>query len=216
MSSDDALRRASLVLRLRSMGITDHRLVSAFETTRREAFAPEHFAADAYADRLIPIACGQTMEAPSVLARLLQAAPVASHMSVLEIGAGSGYFSALLAKLSRRVVALERFRSLAEGARAALTGQSVSNVDLVLADGLGGWPAAGPYQAILVTGSIEAMPAAWIDQLAPGGRLVAPIGPPNGPQTWVCVSKDDEGALDQEVIGTAFSIALQPGLARAL
>jgi SAM-dependent methyltransferase len=148
MSGDDALRRASLVLRLRSMGITDHRIVSAFEGTRRAKRSPrKHYAADAYADRLIPIACGQTMEAPSVLARLLQAAPVASHMSVLEIGAGSGYFSALLAKLSRRVVALERFRSLAEGARAALTGQSVSNVDLVLADGpcrlAGGWTLSG-------------------------------------------------------------------------
>jgi protein-L-isoaspartate(D-aspartate) O-methyltransferase len=156
------------------------------------------------------------MEAPSVLARLLQAAPVASHMSVLEVGAGSGYFSALLAKLSRRVVALERFRSLAEGARAALTGQGVSNVELVLADGLGGWSAAGPYQAIFVTGSIKTMPAVWIDQLAPGGKLIAPIGPPNGPQTWMCVSKDKDGSLDQEVVGTAFSIALEPGLARAI
>ncbi|MBO6674636.1 MAG: protein-L-isoaspartate(D-aspartate) O-methyltransferase [Rhizobiales bacterium] len=216
MSSDDALRRASLVLRLRSMGITDHRLVSAFESTRREAFAPEHYASDAYADRLIPIACGQTMEAPSVLARLLQAAPIASHMSVLEIGAGSGYFSALLAKLSRRVVALERYRGLVEGARVSLSSQGVSNVDLVLADGLAGWPAAGPYQAIFVTGSIEALPAAWIDQLAPGGKLIAPIGPPNGPQTWISVSKDEDDSLNQEVIGTAFSIALEPGLARAL
>lgn len=198
------------------MGITDHRLVSAFETTRREAFAPEPFAADAYADRLIPIACGQTMEAPSILARLLQSAPVTADMSVLEVGAGSGYFSALLAKLSRRVVALERFRNLLDGARKALESQKVSNVDLILADGLGGWPAAGPYQAIFVTGSVEAPQQGWLGQLAPGGRLIAPVGPANGPQTWVCFSKEDDGGIEQDVLGSAFAIPLQPGLARAL
>lgn len=216
MSGDDALRRASLVLRLRSMGITDHRIVSAFEGTPREAFTPQAYAADAYADRLIPIACGQTMEAPGVLARLLQAAPVGVHMSVLEIGAGSGYFSALLARLARRVIALERFRSLVAEARAALEAQRITNVDLILADGLGGWPAAGPYHAIFVTGSVESPPQAWIDQLAPGGRLVAPIGPAASAQTWVCFTRDEDGSLDQDVIGTAFAIPLEPGLARAI
>lgn len=216
MSSDDALRRASLVLGLRSMGITDHRLVSAFEATRREVFAPEPYAADAYADRLIPIACGQIMEAPSVLARLLQSVPVESHMSVLEVGAGSGYFSALLAKLSRRVVALERFRSLVERARTALDNQSISNVDLVLTDGHSGWPAAGPYHAIFVTGSVEAPSPAWLEQLAPGGKLIAPIGPKTSAQTWVCFAKDAQGIIEQDVVGTAFAVPLETGLARAL
>ena len=213
---DDALRRASLVLRLRSMGITDHRIVSAFEATRRDAFAPEAYAADAYADRLIPIACGQTMEAPSVLARLLQTVPVTSDMSVLEIGAGSGYFSALLSRLARRVVALERFRSLAETARRVLENQRVSNVDVILGDGFAGWRAAGPYQAIFVSGSVESPQTAWLEQLGPGGRLVAPIGPQAGAQVWVAFSKDDDGAIEQDIIGTAFAIPLQPGLARAL
>ncbi|WP_375569867.1 protein-L-isoaspartate O-methyltransferase [Ahrensia marina] len=216
MSSDDALRRASFVLGLRSMGITDHRLVSAFEATRREVFAPDQYAADAYADRLIPIACGQIMEAPSVLARLLQAVPVEADMSVLEIGAGSGYFSALLGKLARRVVALERFRSLVEGARASLESQSISNVDLALCDGHGGWPSAGPYQAIFVTGSVESPSPAWLEQLAPGGRLIAPIGPKVGAQTWVRFSKDADGGIEQEVTAPAFAVPLEQGLARAL
>lgn len=213
---DDALRRASLVLRLRSMGITDHRIVSAFEATRRDAFAPDVYAADAYADRLIPIACGQTMEAPSVLARLLQSVPVAAHMSVLEIGAGSGYFSALLARLARRVIALERFRNLAETARRTLESQRVSNVDLILGDGLAGWSAAGPYQAIFVSGSVESPQSVWLEQLAPGGKLVAPIGPNSGAQVWVAFSKDEDGVIEQDVIGTAFAIPLEPGLARVL
>jgi protein-L-isoaspartate(D-aspartate) O-methyltransferase len=191
-------------------------IVSAFEGTPREAFAPQAYAADAYADRLIPIACGQTMEAPGVLARLLQAVPVAGHMSVLEIGAGSGYFSALLARLSRRVIALERFRLLIADARAALDTQRIANVDLILADGLGGWPAAGPYHAIFVTGSVEAPQQAWFDQLAPGGRLIAPIGPATGAQTWVCFTRDEDGGIDPDVVGTAFAIPLQPGLARTL
>lgn len=215
-AGEDALRRASLVLRLRSMGITNHAIVSAFETTRREAFAPSAYAGDAYGDRLIPIACGQTMEAPSVLARLLQAVPVTQADAVLEIGTGSGYFTALLARLARRVVTLERFRSLADGARQALAEQRIANVDTVLADGLAGWSHAGPYKAIFATGSVTAPPAVWLSQLAIGGKLIAPIGPPTGAQVWVCFSKDSDGGVDQDVIGTAFAIPLQAGLARAL
>ncbi|MFK7792576.1 MAG: protein-L-isoaspartate(D-aspartate) O-methyltransferase [Devosiaceae bacterium] len=212
----DALHRASLVLRLRSMGITDHRLVSAFETTRREAFAPEPYAADAYADRLIPITCGQTMEAPSILARHLQTAAVAADMMVLEIGTGSGYFSALLGKLARRVITLERFRSLAESARQTLEAQRINNVDVILADGMAGWSAAGPYQAIFVGGSVESPASEWMEQLAPGGKLIAPIGPKASAQVWVCFTKDEEGTIEQDVLGSAFAIPLETGLARAL
>jgi protein-L-isoaspartate(D-aspartate) O-methyltransferase len=115
---------------------------------------------------------------------------------------------------------LERFRSLVEGARSALESQRITNVDLILADGLGGWPAAGPYQAIFVTGSVEAPQPAWLEQLAPGGKLIAPIGPRTGAQkhqqTWVCFTKDDEGGIEQDVVGAAFAVPLEPGLARAL
>lgn len=213
---EDALRRASLVLRLRSMGITNHRVVSAFETTRREAFTPPSFAADAYADRLVPIACGQLMEAPSLLARHLQAAPISDGAMVLEIGTGSGYFSALLAKLARRVITLERYRSLADAARTALDAQRITNVDVVLADGMAGWASAGPYQAIFVSGSIEAPMPAWLDQLALGGTLVAPIGAQAGGQTWVAFTKDGAGTQQQDILGTAFATPLEPGLARTL
>lgn len=212
----DALRRASLVLRLRSLGITDHAIVSAFETTPRDIFAPPGFAADAYADRLIPIACGQTMEAPSLLATLLNALAPKDDQTVLEIGTGSGYLTALLAKLSRRVVSLERYRGLTEASRAALIGHGTANGEVILADGAAGWSAAGPYQAIIATASVQNLPQPWLDQLAAGGRLVAPVGPPDGPQAWVLFTRQDDGATDQAVLGTAFATQLEPGVARAL
>lgn len=216
VSDDDAMHRASLVLRLRSMGITDHALGSAFEATPRKAFTPAIYAADAYADRLIPLPCGQTMEAPTVLAQIIQAAKLSKDATVLEIGVGSGYLSALLARLARRVVGLERYRSLAEAARQALEGQRISNVDVVLADGLSGWRAAAPYQAIIATGSVESLPQPWLDQLATGGHLIAPVGPAAGPQVWVRFTKGDDGSTSQEVMGPAFAVTLESGLARAL
>lgn len=216
VSDDEAMHRASLVLRLRSMGITDHALGSAFEATPRKAFTPEIYAADAYADRLIPLPCGQTMEAPTVLAKIIQAANLSPHATVLEIGVGSGYLSALLARLARRVIGLERYRSLAESARATLERQRISNVDIVLADGLSGWRAAAPYQAIIATGSVESLPQAWLDQLASGGRLIAPVGPAGGPQVWVQFTKDEQGNTAQAIMGPAFAVALENGLARAL
>lgn len=216
VSDDDAMHRASLVLRLRSMGITDHALGSAFEATPRKAFTPTVYAADAYADRLIPLACGQTMEAPTVLAKVIQAAGLSREATVLEIGVGSGYLSALLARLARRVIGLERYRSLAETARRTLDEQRLTNVEVVLADGLAGWAVAAPYQAIIATGSVEALPRSWLDQLAGGGRLIAPIGPAMGPQVWVRFVKDEDGTISQDVLGPAFAVPLEPGLARAL
>lgn len=216
MVNDDAMHRASLVLRLRSMGITDHALGSAFEATPRKAYTPEIYAADAYADRLIPLPCGQTMEAPTVLAQIIEAAKLSKDATVLEIGVGSGYLSALLARLTRRVVGLERYRSLAEAARIALESQRISNVDVVLADGLSGWRAAAPYQAIIATGSVESLPQPWLDQLATGGHLIAPVGPAAGPQVWVRFTKGEDGSTSQEVMGPAFAVTLESGLARAL
>lgn len=216
MVNDDAMHRASLVLRLRSLGITNQALGNAFEATPRKAYTPDIYAADAYADRLIPLPCGQTMEAPTVLAQLILAANLSTDSTVLEIGAGSGYLSALLARLSRRVIGLERYRSLAESARRALEQQRVSNVDIVLADGLAGWPAAAPYQAIIATGSVVSPPQPWLDQLAGGGHLIAPVGPTRGPHVWVHFTKGEDDSISQEVMGPAFAVPLESGLARAL
>lgn len=216
MVNDDAMHRASLVLRLRSLGITNQALGNAFEATPRKAYTPDIYAADAYADRLIPLPCGQTMEAPTVLAQLILAANLSTDSTVLEIGAGSGYLSALLARLSRRVIGLERYRSLAESARRALERQRVSNVDIVLADGLAGWPAAAPYQTIIATGSVVSPPQPWMEQLAGGGHLIAPVGPAGGPHVWVHFTKGEDDSISQEVIGPAFAVPLESGLARAL
>lgn len=216
MQGEDATRRAHLVLSLRSMGITDHAILSAFETTPRELFAPGLYAGDAYADRLIPIACGQTMEAPSTLARLLALARLNRQGVALEIGTGSGYLSALMAALARRVISLERFRTLADSARHAVSSHKAPNVDVILADGQLGWPSGAPYQVIIVTSSVEAPLAPWLAQLAPGGRLILPVGTAQMPQTWMAIHKDEAGDLDQQVIGPAFTTPLLGGLARSL
>ena len=214
--NEEAYRRANLVLRLRSLGITDHAILSAFEATPRHAFAPRTYAADAYADRLIPIACGQTMEAPTTLATLLMAARLGKDASVLDIGAGSGYLTALLARLTRRVIALERWRTLAEGARANIKAHGVTNAEVILTDGTAGWPPAGPYRAIFVTASVERPMALWFDQLEHGGRLIAPVGPPGATQRWMCFTNDPSGETPTRPLGPTFAAPLTPGLARSL
>ncbi|MBV6657228.1 MAG: protein-L-isoaspartate(D-aspartate) O-methyltransferase [Devosiaceae bacterium] len=213
---EETLRRANLVLKLRSIGVTDHAVLSAFEATPRHAFAPKTYASDAYADRLIPIACGQTMEAPTVLATLLTAASLSKTSSVLEIGAGSGYLTALLARLCRRVIGLERFRTLTETARANVQQQGITNAEIILTDGTAGWPPAGPYDAVIVTASVEQPMQLWLDQLVPDGKLIVPLGAATAPQRWISVANSPQGLQNPRVLGTTFAAPLTPGLARAL
>ncbi|MEM6712628.1 MAG: protein-L-isoaspartate(D-aspartate) O-methyltransferase [Pseudomonadota bacterium] len=212
----DPVGRAALVLSLRSLGITDHRVLNAFEQTPRSIFAPTSYAADAEADRLIPIACGQTMEAPSVLARLLKAVPVNEGMSVLEIGTGSGYFTALLSQLAKRVISLERFRTLSHSATQTLDAMGARDVECVFGDGLAGWPSSTPYDAIFVTGSVGTVSQVWLDQLTDQGRLVAPIGPPDTQQQWTVASRSGVDEIASRALGTTFSAQLVAGVARAL
>ncbi|MEM6382321.1 MAG: protein-L-isoaspartate(D-aspartate) O-methyltransferase [Pseudomonadota bacterium] len=213
---EETVRRANLVLSLRSTGVTSRSILNAFETTPRHAFAPKTYADDAYADRLIPIGCGQTMEAPTVLARLLVSADISPDSTVLEIGAGSGYLTALLSRLCRRVIALERFRQLAETARTNLSQQGIERAEVILTDGSAGWPPAGPYGAIIVTAAVERLPQMWFEQITPGARLIVPFGKADQPQKWLCFVNTPEGLKSPEVIGSTFAAPLTPGLARTL
>lgn len=180
----DPLRAARLVLALRRQGITDDAVLSALETVDRSAFVAPEYTKLAVEDCAVPIACGQTLLRPLMTARLLHALEVSPGKEdrVLLVGAGSGYTAALLAQTCRHVFGVERYRGLADAARARLVDLKVENVSIYHGDGLAGLPEHGPYDRILLTGAIRTVPAALMDGLAKGGVLVAPVEGANGAQ----------------------------------
>jgi protein-L-isoaspartate(D-aspartate) O-methyltransferase len=157
-------------------GIRDPRVLDAMRTIPRHRFVPEHYRDSAYEDRPLPIGEGQTISQPyivAVMTELLQPRPTDK---MLEIGTGSGYQAALLSQLVSRVITLERLPAIAERARKNLEALGITNVEVVVSDGTLGWPDQAPYDAILITASTPEIPPPLIDQLAEGGRLVAPVG----------------------------------------
>ena len=170
------LRRKVMVDHLRSSGIHDERVLAAFAAVPRELFVPPEHAHRAYEDFPLEIGEGQTISQPSVVARMTELAEVGARDRVLEIGAGSGYQTAILAQLARFVFALERLSGLAEGARARLAQLGCGNVSVQVMDGTLGWRAQAPFEAIIVSAAAPAMPKALVEQLTDGGRLVIPIG----------------------------------------
>ena len=168
-------RRRMVERQLRRRGIGDERVLEAMGRVPREQFVPEEVRRRAYADSALPIGHRQTISQPWVVAAICQALALDGSESVLEIGTGSGYSTAVLAQLARSVISFERVPELAEGARAALERLGVEGVEVVLADGSGGHQEAAPYDAIAVHAATPEAPHSLIAQLAPGGRLVVPI-----------------------------------------
>lgn len=168
-----ALARSNMInSQIRPNGVTDHRVVEAMETVPRELFMPKAMRGAAYVDEDMEIAPGRFILEPLVLARLLQAAEIAADDIVLEIGCATGYATAVLARLADTVVALEQDRELAERATGNLTTLEVANAAVVTGDLISGYPDEGPYDVILLGGSVEELPKEITDQLAEGGRLV--------------------------------------------
>lgn len=199
---NERTRRAELVLSLRSRGVRHLRTLAAIETIPRSAFAPSRFAEHAYSDRALPIACGQTMERPSEIATAIDALAVGELDTVLEIGSGSGYATAIFAQISRRLFTIERWRTLSDNAARRV--RALGNADHVvfsIGDGLAGLPDAGPFERIFVSAAVEAPPSALLNQLKPGGIMVVPVGPTAG-QRLTRISKARDGALEEFTIGT--------------
>ncbi|UCE87041.1 MAG: protein-L-isoaspartate(D-aspartate) O-methyltransferase [Deltaproteobacteria bacterium] len=171
-----ALARGRMVERLASAGIRDRRVLDAMRAVPRHVFVPEALASQAYEDTALPIGDGQTISAPGIVAAMSQALELEGGERALEIGTGSGYQVAVLSRLVGAVVSIERLPRLAARARRALDAMGVANVVVHLGDGSLGRPAAGPFDAILVTAGGPAVPQPLLDQLAPGGRLVGPFG----------------------------------------
>jgi protein-L-isoaspartate(D-aspartate) O-methyltransferase len=168
--------RSRLVETLQAKGVRDLAVLRAIGTVPRHMFVPESVRHRAYEDTALPIASGQTISQPWVQARSLELAALTGRERVLEIGAGSGYQTALLAMLADAVFAVERIPALAQGARTALEAVGIRNVTVLVGDGTLGWRPFAPYDAILVAAASPDIPAPLVEQLAPGGRLIIPLG----------------------------------------
>lgn len=215
MPHNSDLGRMQFVLDLRRRGIMDPAVLRAMEEVPRENFVmPDHVGA-AYADRAMPIMCGQTISQPYVVAYMTEQLRVAPHHRVLEIGTGSGYQAAVLARLAQSVTSIERYRTLADAARARLTALGYDNVAVVTGDGMAGVPEQAPFDRIMVTAATEEIPQALIDQLAEGGIMVLPLGGQNGTQTLVRLTRTGTGITRTDLIGVRF-VPLLPGRAREL
>jgi protein-L-isoaspartate(D-aspartate) O-methyltransferase len=165
-----------VVEQLRPHGVYDERVLQVMAEIPREEFLPPRQRRHAYEDRALAIDCGQTISQPLVVALMTQAAAPRPDDIALEIGAGSGYQAAVLSRLCRKVITLEREPALAEHAAATLSKMGLTNVDVAVADGSFGWPSEAPYNIVLVACAAPDVPQPLIDQLADGGRLLMPVG----------------------------------------
>ena len=213
---DDAeTRRAKLVLGLRSGGVTDPKVLTAIEQTPRDLFVPKLFQERSWEDSALPIACGQTISQPLIVGLMTQALSLESRSRVLEIGTGSGYQTAVLARLARLVYSVERYRTLLGEAEARLKSLGVMNVITRFGDGGDGWPEQAPFDRIMVTAAMPGEPTSLLAQLKPGGVLVAPIG--KGPvQLLQRYSGDGKGGFRQDSLGEVRFVPLLDGVAREL
>ena len=195
-----AARKVRFVMELRTAGISDTRVLAAMERVARERFVPELFRDQAYDNIALPIGGGQTISQPMVVARMTQALLPDKKLKVLEIGTGSGYQTAVLSKLFRRVYTIERDRELAAEAEARLAALHIRNVTAIAGDGAAGWPKQAPFERIIVTAAPREEPKALLDQLAPGGVMVIPLGADKADQVLVRVRRTDSG-FEREEIG---------------
>jgi protein-L-isoaspartate(D-aspartate) O-methyltransferase len=174
---------------LRLEEVSNPAVLRAMETVPREEFVPESWRGAAYDDRALPIACGQTISQPAVVAYMTEQLRIGPDDRVLEVGTGSGYQAAVLAELAREVFSIERIPELAEAAAARLARLGYDNVRVRLGDGTGGWPEAAPFNAIMVTAAAPEIPPALLGQLGVGGRLIMPVGEPCAGQVLELVER---------------------------
>jgi protein-L-isoaspartate(D-aspartate) O-methyltransferase len=203
------------LLTLRRRGISDQAVLRAMDEVPRERFVDTTFAATAYADQALPIACGQTISQPYVVAYMSERLGVKPQHRVLEIGTGSGYQAAVLSRLAREVVSVERYRTLAETARERLAALGYDNVEVIIGDGFVGEPSRAPYDRIIVTAAAENIPQTLLDQLAEGGVMLLPLGPHDGSQHIVKLTRTETGVARDNLIPVRF-VPLLPGQAKEL
>lgn len=199
---DDQEAFAAFLLRMRGAGIVRKDLIAAFEATPRRAFVPGHWQSAAWSNRMVPIECGEAMEGVDLQARVLAALAIEPGNRILEIGTGSGYTAAVMARIAARVFTVDRFRTLIDQARQRFEALALTNILARQADGANGLPGEGPFDRIVVWSAFESLPRAFVDQLSSGGTMVAPIGPEEGEQVLVRLTKVGS-RFEREDIGHA-------------
>jgi protein-L-isoaspartate(D-aspartate) O-methyltransferase len=214
-SAIDDVERMQFVLDLRRRGIMDPAVLRAMEEVPREKFVMPGQAGAAYADRAMPILCGQTISQPYVVAYMTERLKVEPHHHVLEVGTGSGYQAAVLSRLAAKVTTIERYRTLADAARARLAELGFHNVEVFVGDGTAGVPDRAPFDRIMVTAATEEIPQALTQQLSEGGVMVLPLGPQHFHQSLVRLTRSSNGLVREDLIDVRF-VPLLPGQAREL
>ncbi|MCB1498672.1 MAG: protein-L-isoaspartate(D-aspartate) O-methyltransferase [Bauldia sp.] len=209
------VRLAELILRLRRAGVTEQRVLAAMEAVPRDLFVPHESQREAYAERALPIDCGQTISAPVIVGMMTQALDLGPRDRVLEIGTGTGYQAAVLSKLCRRVYTIDRFRTLVAAAESRFKTLRLTNITTMVGDGARGWPEAAPFDRIIVTAAAEEVPPALLDQVGINGVIVAPIGPLDGVQKLRRLVRHAEGFEATDLADVRF-VPLIPGIAARL
>jgi protein-L-isoaspartate(D-aspartate) O-methyltransferase len=199
-----AQKRLRLLMQLRRAGIGDTRVLGAIEKTPREHFVPAAFADRAYENIALPIGLGQTVSQPYVVALMTEALLLDEHCHVVEIGTGSGYQTAVLARLCRRVFSIERQRTLLPDAERRFAALRLNNIVCRVGDGSRGWPEQLPYRRVIITAAAAEIPPALADGLAPGGILIAPIGGEHQEQRLVRIRRDESGFSTEELASVRF------------
>lgn len=210
---DSQAVRARMVQKLAAQGVSDSRVLAAMGQIERHRFVDSALVNQAYEDTSLPIGLGQTISKPNVVARMLELLVKDRHGKlgrVLEIGTGCGYQAALLAQLAGEVYSIERLRGLHDRARDNLRPLRVANLHLLFGDGMAGYAKGAPYAAIIAAAGGKALPQAWLDQLALGGRLVAPVQGANGAQALVVVDKTARG-LSHTLLEAVHFVPLKSG-----
>lgn len=209
-------RVIQLVMSLRGSGVTDRHVLGAIERTPRNIFVPERFQDHAFDDRALPIDCGQTISQPLIVGLMTQLLRVDDRCKVLEIGTGSGYQAAILARLSRRVYTIERYRTLAKEAEARFADLRLTNITTRIGDGTKGWPEQAPFDRIIVTAGAPIRPDTLLSQLKPGGIAVVPVNNDSGTQTLIRYTRTETGELDEDAIMDVRFVPLVDGETKTL
>jgi len=192
-----------LIMDLRRQGISDNDVLSAIERVPREMFVPEAMRAEAYENIPLPISQGQTISQPFIVAYMTQALRLGERNRILEIGTGSGYQSAVLAQLSRRVCTMERYRTLLRQAETCFEALKLHNITTRLGDGSKGWPELAPFARIIVTAAAPDMPKSLAEQLDDGGIMVVPVGT-SGDQVLYRITRQGQELKEERLLDVRF------------
>jgi len=215
---DSGAVRARMVAKLAAQGIADPRVLTAMGEVPRHAFVDSALVNQAYEDTSLPIGLGQTISKPNVVARMIelllggQCDAQGRLGRVLEVGTGCGYQAAVLGRVAREVYSIERLRGLHDKARHNVRPLRLANVHLLFGDGMAGYAKGAPYAGIIAAAGGDAVPPAWLEQLAPGGRIVAPCVMPGGAQALVVIEKSPSG-LQRSILEAVHFVPLKSGIA---